>query len=85
MSISVLKSRKFENAKIIKGAKFQTEHSAKVYGNGCYHFFLDDIKNIDNKISIQYVFYSRNYRKWYQDTAYFSKDTYNEIQKILNK
>lgn len=83
MNISISKSRKFENAKIIKGAEFQTEHSNTLYGDGSRHFFIDDAKEIDNKINVQYVFYSRNYRKWYQDTAYFSKETYTEIQKHL--
>lgn len=83
MAILISKSRKFEKASILKGVKFQTEHSNILYGDGSRHFFLDDIKEVDNKINIPYVFYSKHYKKWYQDTAYFSKDTYNEIQKHI--
>lgn len=83
MAILISKSKKFKNAKILKGVEFQTEHSNIIYGDGSHHFFLDDVKELDNKINVQYVFYSRNYRKWYQDTAYFSKDTYNEIKKYI--
>ena len=78
--MNIKKSTKFEGAYIIKGLALQTEHSEVVYQDKTRHMFLKDAKILEDKVEIPYVFYSRNYKKWYEDVAYISKDEYKEIK-----
>ena len=46
---------------------FQTEHSELLYDDSIRHLFLKNAKEVDGKMNVPYVFYSRHYRKWYED------------------
>ena len=47
-------------------------------------FFFKEAKIIDNsKVSVPYVFYSKHYRKHYEDIAYFSISEYSSIKNVL--
>lgn len=76
--MKVVKSRTFKGAYIVKK---ENESSRGRYVD---HIFLDDFKCNNDKIEVKYVFYSANYRKWYQDTMCMSKEEYQEIRKCAN-
>ena len=42
--------------------------------------FLNEAKILEDKVEIPYVFYSRSYKKWYEDVAYILKDEYKKIK-----
>lgn len=77
--MNIRKSTKFENAYIVKGFEIETEHSVVLYKDKTRHMFLNDAKEVDNRVQVPYVFYSRHYKKWYQDIAYISCDEYRNI------
>lgn len=77
--MKILKSKQFEGAYIIKDLPCETEHSKTIYKDNTRHMFLKDAVESDGKMKIPYVFYSRNYRKWYEDVAYLQKSDFDMV------
>ena len=61
--MKVVKSRQFENAYIVKELSYEKSQRTNILE----HLFLKDAKEMDGKMNVPYVFYSRHYRKWYED------------------
>lgn len=79
--MKVVKSRQFEGAYIIKELSYEKSQRT----NMLEHLFLKDAKEVDGKMNVPYVFYSRHYRKWYEDIIYMPKERFEDISsKIKN-
>ena len=79
--MKVVKSRQFENAYIVK--ELYCEKSQRT--NILEHLFLKDAKEMDGKMHVPYVFYSKHYKKWCEDIMYISKERFEDISsKIKN-
>lgn len=58
--MKVVKSRQFEGAYIVKELDCEKSQRANILE----HLFLKDAKDIDDKMHVPYVFYSKHYKKW---------------------
>ena len=65
--IKLKKNYKFEDGYNIKGREGV--------------FFFKDAKVKEEKVAVPYVYYSRSYRKYYEDTCNFSISEYEIIKK----
>ena len=82
--MNIKKSKKFENAYVIKGMEIITEHSEAIYQDFTRHYFIKDSEEKNGEVIVPYVFFSRHYQKWYEDVAYVSKTIFNSIISRLN-
>ena len=72
--MKVVKSRQFEGAYIVKELSYEKSQRTNILE----HLFLKDAKDIDDKMHVPYVFYSKHYKKC-TDTVYMSKEKFKDI------